>query len=429
MEWQERYKDKLVSVDEAVGVVESGEKVMIQEAHGEAKTLLAALIRRAPELRDVTLMTHLHWGPADYAKPELADSFRGWSCFLGDNNRRACQEGRMDFQPIFFYEMVDFYRDINTPDVFIMQAPPPDEDGMCSFGLNADYSVICAQRAKKLIVQINPSLPFTYGASFPLDRATCIVELDEPIPEVPAGSFGPAERQMGQYIADLVSDGDTLQMGIGTVPNAVLAALTGKKDLGIHTELISDGVVDLYRAGVITNRRKTLYPGKFVCNFLLGSRKLFEFAHRNPDVLVLPVDQTNDPYIIAQNDHMVSINSCLQVDLLGQVVSDSLGGRQYSGVGGQVDFIRGAKRSKGGKSILVLRSTAKQGTVSTIVPQLPLGSIVTVSRYDVQYICTEYGVVDLHGATVRQRAKMLIGIAHPDHRAELTRQAQALGLI
>ncbi len=429
MGWQEKYRDKIMTVEDAVKIVESGEKVMIQEAHGEAKTLLGALIQRAPELKDVTVMTHLHWGPADYSKPEYEGSFKGWSCFLGANNRKDFLAGRIDFQPIFFYEMVDFYRDINTPDVFIMQAPLPDENGMCSFGLNADYSVICAEKAKKLIVQINPSLPMTYGASFPLDRASCIVELDEPMVEIPAGSFGEVEKKIGRYIADLVPDGATLQMGIGGMPNAVLAALAGKRDLGIHTELISDGVVDLYRAGVVTNQKKSLYKGKFVCNFFIGSKKLFEFVDHNPDILVLPVDQTNDPEIVAQNDNMISINACLQVDLFGQVVSDSMDGKQYSGVGGQVDFVRGAKRSKGGKSILVLKSTAKKGTVSSIVAQLPQGSIVTVSRCDVQYICTEYGVVNLHGITVRERAKALIGIAHPDFREELTRQAKELCLL
>lgn len=429
MEWQEKYRNSIVSVENAVKIVESGEKVLIQQAHGEAKTLLAALIKRAPELKNVTIMSHLHWGPADYSKPEYAGSFQAWSCFLGDNNRKDCWEGRIDFQPIFFYEMVDFYRDINTPDVFIMQAPPPDENGICSFGLNADYSVVCAEKAKKLIVQINSLLPVTYGASFPLDKATNIVELDEPLVEIPTANFGEVEKKIGQYIADLISDGDTLQVGIGSIPNAVLAALTGKRDLGIHTELISDGVVDLYRAGVVTNLKKSLYKGKFVTNFFIGSKKLFDFVDLNPDVLVLPVDQTNDPYIIAQNDNMISINGCLQVDLLGQVVSDSIDGKQYSGVGGQVDFVRGAKRSKGGKSILVLKSTVKKGSVSSIVAQVPQGSIVTVSRCDVQYICTEYGVVNLHGMSVRERAKALISIAHPDFREELTQKAKELCLL
>lgn len=429
MSWREKYQDKIMSVEDAVRIVESGDKVMIQQAHGEAKTILRALVDRAPELRDVTIMSHLHWGPADYASPDLAKSFRGWSCFLSGSNRAEYNAGRIDFQPMFFYEMVDFYKEINTPDVFIMQAPPPDEHGMCSYGLNADYSVACVEKAKKLIVQINPAIPFTYGSAFSLSKATAIVDLEEPLVEVPGSDFGEVERKMGEYIAELVHDGDTLQMGIGGVPNAILAALKDKKDLGIHTELFSDGVVDLYNAGVITNAQKTYHTGKFVSNFLMGTQKLFDFVDHNPNVLLLPVDQTNDPYLISLNDNMVSINACLQVDLLGQVVSDSINGKQYSGPGGQVDFVRGAKRSNGGKSILVLKSTAKKGTISSIVPQLPQGAIVTVSRCDVQYICTEYGVVNLFGKTNRERAELLISIAHPDFREELTQQAQELGLL
>lgn len=429
MSWQDRFQDKIVSVEDAVKIVESGDKVMIQEAHGEAKTLLKALVDRGDELRDVTIMSHLHWGPADYAAPELEGHMKGWTCFLSNSNRAAFDAGRVEFQPMFFYEMVDFYAEMNTPDVFIMQAPPPDEDGMCSFGLNADYSVVCAEKAKKLIVQINPAMPVTYGSTFPLSKATVIVDLEEPLVEVPPGAFGEVERKMGEYIASEIKDGDTLQLGIGSVPNAVLAALTDKRDLGIHTELFSDGVVDLYRAGVITNAKKTHHTGKFVSNFLMGTKKLFDFVDHNSDVLLLPVDQTNDPYLISLNDNLVSINACLQVDLLGQVVSDSLNGKQYSGPGGQVDFVRGAKRSNGGKSILVLKSTAKKGTISSIVPQLPLGSIVTVSRMDVQYICTEYGIVNLFGKTNRERAQLLISIAHPDFREELTAQARQLGIL
>ena len=276
MNWRDKYRDKLMSVEEAVKTVETGDKVMIQQAHGEARTILRALVERAPELRDVTIMSHLHWGPADYAAPDVAESFKGWSCFLSDSNRAEYHAGRIDFQPMFFYEMVDFYKEINTPDVFIMQAPPPDEHGMCSYGLNADYSVACVERAKKLIVQINPAIPFTYGSAFSLSKATAIVDLEEPLMEVPCGDFGEVERKIGKYIAELIHDGDTLQLGIGSVPNAILAALKDKKDLGIHTELFSDGVVDLYQAGVITNAKKTHHAGKFVSNFLMGTKKLLD---------------------------------------------------------------------------------------------------------------------------------------------------------
>lgn len=429
MGWKDKYKDKIVSVEDAVKLVKSGDKVMIQETHSEPKILLKALIDRAPELRDVTVMAHLHWGPADYSKPEYQGSFKGWSQFLGNNTRNDFREGRVDFLPMYFIDLVDYYSHTNPPDVFILQVPTPNDDGICSFGLNADYAVTAAASAKKLIVQVNPSLPYTYGETISLDRATCIVEQDEPLTEIAMGKIGETELMIGKHIADIISDGDTLQLGIGGVPDAVLSCLSDKKDLGIHTEMFSDGVVDLYNAGVITNKRKNVNKGKFICNFLVGTKKLFDFVDHNPDVLVLSVEKTNDPRVASQNDNLVSINSCFQVDLFGQVVSASLNGVQYSGVGGQVDFVRASNWSKGGKAIITLKSTAKKGTISNVVCHLPKGSIVTTSRYDVGYICSEYGLVNLHGLTVRERAKALIGIAHPDYREELSRQAKELKII
>lgn len=430
MNWREVYKDKIVSTPEAaVSIVESGDIVVFQEVHSENKMLLKALVDRADELRNVRVMGHLHYGPADYADASKEESFTAYSNFLGPNTRAAFKEGRLEFVPMFFSEMGQYYREMNPPDVFFLMVPPPDENGMCSYGLNADYSVACAESAKKLIIQVNRNLPFTYGASISLDKAAVILEADEEIFEVPPAPVQDKEKAMADFIAPLIPDGACLQLGIGGVPNAILANLYDKKNLGIHTELFSDGVVDLYHAGVITNENKSFYKGKLVTNFIIGTKKVFDFIDKNEDVLLLSVEETNDPYKIAQNDLMISINGCLQVDLLGQVASDTLLGSQYSGVGGQVDFVRGAQLSKGGKSILVLRSAAKNDTISNVVCYLEKGTAVTTSRYDVQYVCTEYGIVNLKGLTVRERAEALISIAHPDFRAKLREQASEAGLI
>ncbi len=430
MDWREKWKDKIVtSPEEAVKIVEDGDFVMFQEAHAENKLLLKALMGRAEELHDVKVMGHLHFGPADYIDEKYKGHFQGYSNFLGANTRPGVRNGRIEFVPLFYFEMDDYYRNINPPDVFFLQVPPPDENGICSFGLNADYSVACAESAKKLIIQINRNLPFTYGASISLDRATVILEADEDIIEVPPTPVQEKEQAMANFIAPLINDGDCLQLGVGGTPDALLHCLYDKKNLGIHTELFSDGVVDLYNAGVITNLEKSYMKGKFVTNFVMGTKKLFDFVDHNPDVLIVGVAETNDPYIIAKNDNMVSINSALQVDLLGQVASDTLLGHQYSGVGGQVDFVRGSQMAKNGKSILVLRSTAKNDTVSNVVCYLQPGTAVTTSRYDVQYVCTEYGIVNIKGLTLSQRAKALISIAHPDFRGELTRQAREADLI
>lgn len=430
MNWREVYKDKIISTPEAaVSIVESGDIVVFQEVHSENKMLLKALVDRADELRNVRVMGHLHYGPADYADASKKESFTAYSNFLGPNTRAAFKEGRLEFVPMFFSEMDQYYREMNPPDVFFLMVPPPDENGICSYGLNADYSVACAESAKKLIIQVNRNLPFTYGASISLDKAAVILEADEEIFEVPPAPVQDKEKAMADFIAPLIPDGACLQLGIGGVPNAILSNLYDKKNLGIHTELFSDGVVDLYHAGVITNENKSFYKGKLVTNFIIGTKKVFDFIDKNEDVLLLSVEETNDPYKIAQNDLMISINGCLQVDLLGQVASDTLLGSQYSGVGGQVDFVRGAQLSKGGKSILVLRSAAKNDTISNVVCYLEKGTAVTTSRYDVQYVCTEYGIVNLKGLTVRERAEALISIAHPDFRAKLREQASEAGLI
>lgn len=430
MDWKQKYRDKIAETpDEAVKIVRSGDKVFFQQGHCETRALIAALMGRRDELEQVWLHAHKHWGPAEYCKPGMEGHFKSSSNFLGDTNRKDAQAGRVDFLPMYYYETDAFYQSEFRPDVFFLMVSSPDENGVCSFGLGADYSVACARSADRVVVQINPSMPWTCGAAFDLKDAAVILEWDEPIPEITMGTPGALEQRMAQHIAPLIRDGDCLQLGIGGVPDALLAYLKDKKDLGIHSELFSDGVVDLCRAGVITNRRKNHNTGKLVANFLLGSRKLFEFVDHNPDVLILPVGITNDPYEIAKNDNMVSINSCLQVDLLGQVNAETINGREYGGIGGQVDFVRGARLSKGGRSIITVKSTAKNDSISNIVCSFAPNTVVTTSRYDVQYVCSEYGIVNLYGKMVRERAEALISIAHPSFRDSLRAQAREAGLL
>ena len=430
MDWRFEYREKLVSTpDEAVRIVQSGDRVFFQQGHSETRGLLAALMRRKDQLENVWLHAHKHWGPAEYCKPGMEKHFRSSSNFVGDTNRKDAQEGRVEYLPMYYYRTDSFYRSEFTPDVFFLMVSEPDKNGICSFGLSADYSVAAASSAKKIVAHVNPSMPWTYGATFDLKDAAVILEMDEPIPEISMGIPGELEQKMAQHIAPLIHDGDCLQLGIGGVPDALLAYLKDKKDLGIHSELFSDGVVDLYRAGVITNKRKNYNTGKFVANFLIGSHKLFDFVDHNPDVLILPVSVTNDPYEIAKNDNMVSINSCLQIDLFGQVNSETINGKEYGGIGGQVDFVRGAQMSRGGRSIITVKSTAKNDSLSNIVCSFAPNTIVTTSRYDVQYVCSEYGIVNLYGKMVTERAEALISIAHPKFRESLRTQAKAAGIL
>ena len=429
MNWREKYKDKIVPAAEAVKSIKSGDKVMFQQSHGVSLTLLDALTDRADELENVTLMNHITFGSPRFLEPQYEKSFKHVSNFLAGATRKAYAEGRMEYMPCFYYQTPDYYRNVNRPDVFLVSLSMPDENGVCSYSLNPDYSIACVEVAKTVIAHINPNLPKTHGSTISLDEVTYVVEKEEEVMEVFMAGNGEVEKAIGQHIAPLINDGDTLQLGIGGVPDAVLSCLGDKKDLGIHSELFSDGVVDLYNAGVITNKKKNLHNGKFIANFLIGSQKLFDFVDDNPDVLMLPVDYVNDPRVIAKNDNMVSINSCIEVDLLGQVNADSVRGEFYSGVGGQVDFIRGASMSKGGKSIISVPSTAGKGKFSRIVCKFDEGTPITTSRFDVHYICTEFGIVELRGKTIKERAEALISIAHPDFREDLTQQAKEAGLI
>jgi 4-hydroxybutyrate CoA-transferase len=378
-------------------------------------------VARAPELSNVEIVQVVNVDPAEYAKPGMEHSFRSNGIFLlGAPVRKAVEEGRASYTPCFFSELPRLFRQRILPvDVVLMQVTPPDEEGYCSYGLSADYTQSAAESAKIVIAQMNRNLPRTAGVRIHLDALTWIVEQDAPLVEFAAPSFGEVERRIGEHIASLVPDGATLQLGIGAIPEAALLSLKNKRDLGIHTEMFSDGVAALAEAGVITNRRKTINPGKFVATFLMGSSTLYNFVHNNPAVEMHPVDYVNDPCIIGQHDDMISINSALQVDLSGQVNAEMIGHLQFSGTGGQVDFVRGASRSNGGKSIIAMPSTAARGSISRICRQLDEGAAVTTSRNDVHYVITEYGIANLRGKTLQQRAEALIEIAHPAFRASL----------
>ena len=423
--WKDHYKNKIVSAAEALKIVKSGDRVVIGHACGEPPALVAALVDRAPELRNVEIVHMVAMGPAKYAQPGMESSFRHNALFVGGSTRKSVEEKRADYTPCFFSEIPRLFRDGFLPvDVALIQVTPPDEQGFCSFGVSVDYTQTATECAKTVICQVNKQMPKTSGAKIHLDQMTCIVEKDEPLIELKPAKIGDLEKKIGGNVAALIPDGATLQLGIGAIPDAVLLFLGNKKDLGIHSEMFSDGVVFLAEAGVVTNRKKTINPGKFIATFLMGTQKLYDFVNNNPDVIMLPVDQVNDPCIIGQNQNMISINSALQVDLMGQVNAEMIGSRQFSGIGGQVDFVRGASRSLGGKSIIALPSTASGGTISRIAVDLDHGAAVSTSRNDVHCIVTEYGVANFRGKSLRERARALISIAHPDFRAETRRRLE-----
>lgn len=417
MNWKEEYADKIVSVQEAVSHVQSGNRIVFSHACGEGQYLTDELVNQAERLENVEIVHMVAMGTAPYCQPGMEKHFRHNALFVGDSTRKAVEEGRADYTPCFFHEIPRLFTDGCLPvDVAFIQVSLPDERGYCSFGISVDYTQPAAQAAKLVIAQVNKNMPYTYGNGIHLKDIDFIVEKDEPLIELPPPKIGETERKIGEYVASLIHDGDTLQLGIGAIPDAVLSFLGDKKDLGIHSEMFSDGVVDLARKGVITNKKKTIDQGKFVSCFLMGTKKLYDFVNNNPDVLMERVDYTNDPFVVAKIDNIISINSAMQVDLMGQVNAEMIGYKQFSGVGGQVDFVRGASRAKGGKAIIAMPSTAGHGKISKIVPLLDEGAAVTTSRNDVDYVITEFGIAPLKGRTLRQRAIALIKIAHPDFR-------------
>lgn len=428
--WKESYQHKIVSAEEAIGHIKSGNRVVTGHACGEPQALIEALVARAAEVENVEIVHMVAMGPAKYTQPEMEKSFRHNALFVGGTTRKAVEEKRADFTPCFFSEIPRLFKENILPvDVALIQITQPDEYGYCSYGVSADYTKVAAECAKLVIAQVNNCLPRTGGASIHLDAIDFIVEHDEALIELKPPKIGEIEKAIGGNVAGLIPDGATLQLGIGAIPDAVLLFLTDKKDLGIHSEMFSDGVVALAEAGVITNQKKTINPGKFMATFLMGTKRLYDFVNHNPDVELQSVDYINDPCIVGQHDNMISINSALQVNLMGEVNAEMIGSKQFSGVGGQVDFIRGASRSVNGKSIIALPSTAAGGKISRITCELDRGAAVTTSRNDVHYVVTEYGVASLRGKSLRERASALIGISHPDFRDSLAAEAKEKGLL
>lgn len=413
-----------VSAQEAVKVVKTGDRVFLHGMAAAPLVLTQALVERADELRNVEIV-HLHVeGPAPYADPKYKDSFFANNLFVGANVRQAVNDGRADYVPVFLSEIPRMLRTGVLPvDVAMVHVTPPDAHGYCSMGVAVDGSLAAAQTAKIVIAQINPKMPRTHGDGFiHVSRFTHMVECDYDLPGHPPAAPSETETKIGQLVASLIDDGSTLQMGIGNIPNAVLAALENHKGLGIHTEMFSDGAVDLFYKGAITNEHKTKHRGKTVATFVSGSKKLYDFVNDNPRVSMLEVSYVNDTSVIRQLPKMVAINSAVEIDITGQVCADSIGTRFYSGVGGQMDFVRGASLSPGGKPIFAIPSRSGKGS-SRIVSMLRPGAGVVTTRAHVHYVVTEYGIADLYGKNLRQRATALINIAHPDDREELERAA------
>ncbi len=428
MSWSEIFRQKVTDAATAVSQIKSNDRVYIGCGAGVPQVLVNALVERADELSCVELTHLLHFGEAPYVEPQYKGVFCHNALFIGANVRSAVQRGQADFTPVFLSEIPYLFRAGILPlDFALIHLSPPDEHGFCSFGVEIGCTKPAAESAKVVIAEVNRRMPRTLGDSFIHVRdIDIIVETDYPLPEAPQGGATDVHQTIGKMIAEQIPNGATLQMGIGSIPDAVLANLGNHRDLGVHTELFSDGVVELVEAGIINGAKKTLHPGKVVAGFLFGSQKLYNFIQDNPIIEMHPTDYVNDPFIISQNDNMISINSAIEVDLTGQVAADSIGPRFYSGVGGQLDFVRGASRSKGGKPIIALPSSAKGGQVSRITPTLKNGAGITTTRSDGATIVTEYGIADLFGKTIRQRARMLIDLAAPQFREDLERQAKEL---
>lgn len=425
------YQQKRMTASDAVGLIQDGDTVVVPTGVGEPPALLHALSARRHALRDVAVSQILPLRKFAYLDPETRANVRHDAYFFGGATRAGGQAGWVDFIPAYFSELpmlID--RGLSPADVVVSMASPMDEHGYFSLSLAPDYTMAAIRRARVVLLEVNPNVPFANGdCHVHVSQVAGLVESEEPLFEVGLPQIGPVQEAIGKYVADLIDDGATLQIGYGGIPDAVVMQLQHKRDLGIHTEMIGDGILSLIESGAVTNRRKTFMPGKTVATFALGSNRLYRTLHRNPAIEMHPVDFTNDPYIAARNDKLCAINATLQIDLIGQCGSESLGHLPYSGTGGQVDFVRAANRSQGGKAFIVLPSTARDGTVSRIAPVLSPGTHVTTSKNDINYVVTEYGVAELRGKTARQRAQALIGIAHPDFRGELRESARKMNLL
>jgi 4-hydroxybutyrate CoA-transferase len=431
MSWVDDYKKKLVTAEDAVSVIKSGDRVYISGNAATPYVLLNALASRKDELEDVELAHVLLLGEDPLSRPEMEGHFRHNSLFVGPADRKAINEGRADYIPIFLHQIPGLIYSGQMPlNVTMLHLSPPDEHGFMSFGVEVLASKAAAEKAQIVIAQVNEEMPRVLGDSFiHVSRVHKIVEISEDLPQLERSPFTEVERKIGHFIAELIEDGSTLQLGIGGIPDAVLSALKERRDLGIHTEMVSDGVMEAIEAGIITGAKKTFHPNKVILTFILGSKTLYDFSDNNPVFEAHPTDYTNHPFNVSRNENMIAINSAIEVDITGQVCSDSVGTYIYSGFGGQVDFIRGAAHSKGGKPIIALPSTAKNDEISRIVPFLKKGAGVVTTRADVKYVVTEYGVANLHGRNLQERTVALINIAHPKFRPDLIKEAKSRFLL
>jgi acyl-CoA hydrolase len=431
MSVQTMYAERRRDAHDAVAVVQDGEAIVVPIGVGEPPALLAALSQRRREFRGVSVFQLLPLAKAAYFDPETTGNVRHTSAFLGGASRPGAAEGWIDFTPAHFSEIPGMIRRGYLPcDVVFARVSAMDDHGFFALGVSADYTMAAVEKAHTIVLEVNPGVPFTFGdCHIHISQVTALVESSDPLFQLPPPPITEVELAIGRHVAEMIPDGATLQIGIGGIPDAVVQQLSHKNDLGVHTEMFGDGILRLLEAGNITNQRKNVHHGKMLATFALGSGALYAYMHRNPALEIYPVDVTNDPVLAGQNDNLHSINGTLQVDLIGQCGSESLGSRPYSGTGGQVDFVRAANRSHGGKAFIVVPSTAKSGTVSRIVPTLSPGTHVTTGKNDVNYVVTEYGVAQLRGRSARERARQLISIAHPDFRDELTDEAARLHLL
>ena len=428
---QQLYPKKRMTPTDAVRLVRNGDTIIVPTGVGEPPALLTALSERRRDFSDVKVSQILAMRKYDYIDPQTVDHVRHVAFFFGGATRAGGQEGWIDFIPNYFSEIPhQIERGQIVSDVVFSMASPMDAHGFFAISLGADYTMAAIAKARAVVLEVNPNVPFAFGNCLVhISQVAALVESDQPVLEVGLPKIGPVQEAIGKYVADMIDDGSTLQIGYGGIPDAVVMQLTHKHDLGIHTEMIGDGIMSLVESGAVTNRRKNYLPGKMIATFALGSQKLYRFMDRNPALEIHPVSFTNDPYMAGQNDNLVAINATLQIDFQGQCGSESLGSSPYSGTGGQADFVRAANRSRGGKAFIVLPSTAKNDTISRIVPTLTPGTHVTTSKNDINYVVTEYGVAQLRGKSMKQRTLELIGIAHPNFRAELTEQAKRMRIL
>lgn len=430
MSIQELYRQKLCSAADAIELVQNGDFIIVPTGVGEPPALLTALSEQRLRFHDVKVGQILAVRKFAYFDPETVEHVRHVAFFYGAASRAGGQAGWTDFIPSYFSEMPSLIQRGQIPaDVVFSLASPMDNHGYFSLSLAADYTMAAVAKARALVLEVNPNVPFAYGnCHVHISQVAALVENSEPVMEVGLPKIAAVQEAIGKYVADMIDDGSTLQIGYGGIPDAVVMQLTSKHDLGIHTEMIGDGILSLLESGAVTNRKKNYLPGKMIATFALGSKKLYQFMDRNPGLEMHPVDFSNDPYLAAKNDKLMAINATLQIDLLGQCGSESLGPRPYSGTGGQVDFVRAANRSNGGKAFIVLPATAKDDSISRIVSSLSPGTHVTTGKNDINYVVTEFGVAQLRGKSAKQRVAEMISIAHPDFRAQLRVEAQKMHL-